>query len=429
MLGSSWCRYEALWGSILSQWRLGLSLTISMALVTTFVIAGAGCNRQTAAVGPAQAFAPLVSVTAATTSNVPVYLDEIGKCSAMESVTVTPQVAGIIIKREFEDGADLKKDQPLFTIDPRPFQAALDSAKAQLAQANAALEFAKLELERYTAVANSRAISKSDWDTKKNAVDVANAQVAAAQAAVETANLNLGYCNIVSPIDGRAGARLVDVGNVVKANEASLLLIQRLDPIYADFTITERDLPEVQKQMAKGVLKTEVRLPIDSQDDARSGDLIFLDNAVQDGSGTVKLRAQIPNPDHHFWPGQFVNVRLVLLVKPSVMVPNVATQVSQQGLFVFKVVPDEKSPTKLAAMQQPVTLGQRHGDLVVIESGLSAGDRVVTFGQMLLQPGSAVKVADSHPSTAPAAPTSTSDQGPANSGSSTAAASVEGGRS
>ncbi|HEY2585018.1 MAG TPA: efflux RND transporter periplasmic adaptor subunit [Tepidisphaeraceae bacterium] len=367
---------------------------VGPAVLCAGLLAVSGCNRgQAQAAGAGQMPPQRVAVSEAVSKDVPVYLDEIGKCTALESVTITPQAAGIITERHFEDGADLKKGQVLFVIDKRPYQAALDSAKAQLSQAKAAQAFARLELDRYTAVANTRAISKTDFDTKQNAMDVANAQLEAAEAAVETAQVNLDYCTIHSPIDGRAGARLVDVGNVVKANEGSLLLIQHLDPIYADFTITERDLPEVQKQMDRGTLKTLVRLPVDSEANARTGNLIFLDNAVQDGSGTVKLRAEIPNADHHFWPGQFVNVRLVLAVKPSVLVPTVATQVSQQGLFVFKVVPDEKSPTKVAVMQQPVTLGLRHGDLVVIDSGLSPGDQVVTFGQMMLQPGSPVMVA------------------------------------
>jgi membrane fusion protein, multidrug efflux system len=377
---------------------------VGPAVLCAGLLAVSGCNRDAAqAQGAGQMPPPGVKVSEAMSKDMPVYLDEIGKCTALESVTITPQVAGIITERRFDDGADLKKGQVLFVIDPRPYKAALDSANAQLAQAKAAQAFAKLELERYAAVANTKAISKSDFDTKQNAMDVSNAQFEAAQAAVETAQLNLDYCTMKSPIDGRAGARLVDVGNVVKANEGSLLLVQHLDPIYADFTVTERDLPDVQKQMARGTLKTEVRLPVDTAAEARTGNLIFLDNAVQDGSGTVKLRAQVSNADHHFWPGQFVNVRLILAVKPSVLVPNVAAQVSQQGLFVFKVVADEKSPTKLAVMQQPVTLGQRHGDLVTVNSGLSAGDRVVTFGQMLLQPGSPVMVVNGEPQ-GPAAP-------------------------
>ena len=376
---------------------LGLILCVGMLTV-------AGCNRS--AGEQVTAFPPTpVTVAPAVAREVPIYLDEIGKCTARESVTITPEVAGLITERHFEDGAELKKGQLLFVIDPRPFQAQLHSAKAQLAQCKAALDYANIQLKRYADVADTRAISQSDYDTKKNAVETAEAQMSAADAAIETATVNLDYCQIHSPIDGRAGARLVDVGNVVKANEGALLSIQRLDPIYADFTITEHNLPEVQKQMAQGVLKTLVRLPTDSESQARTGNLIFLDNAVQDGSGTVKLRAELPNADHHLWPGQFVNVRLVLLVKPSVLVPTIATQISQQGLFVFKVVPDAKSPTKLAAMQQPVKLGQRHGEQVVIENGISAGDRVVTSGQMLLQPGSPLMIVnnDSVPPASPGA--------------------------
>ncbi|HXE54036.1 MAG TPA: efflux RND transporter periplasmic adaptor subunit [Tepidisphaeraceae bacterium] len=386
------------------------------ALAGVCLLALSGCSKPEAQ-ATEQMPSPMVTVAPAVAKDVPVYLDEIGKCSALESVTVRPQVAGRIVERDFEDGADLKKGQVLFKIDPRPFKAAVDSAKAQLAQAKAARELAKIQLQMYSAVADTRAVSKSDFDTKKNAVDVADAQVAAAEAAIETAQVNLDYCEIHSPIDGRAGARLVDAGNVVEANTTSLLLIQHLDPIYADFTITERDLPQVQKQMAQGTLKTQVRLPSDSESDVRTGNLIFLDNAVQDGSGTVRLRAQIPNSDHHFWPGQFVNVRLILVVKPAVLVPATATQVSQQGLFVFKVVADEKSPTKVAVMQQPVKLGQKHGDLVVIDSGLSAGDQVVTAGQMMLQPGSPVTIAN------PSTPSSNNDK------QASAAASTEGSRS
>jgi RND family efflux transporter MFP subunit len=249
---------------------------LKSALFGAALLAVAGCNRHHAQAGaPPQMPPPGVTVAIAIAQDVPVYLDEIGKCTAFESVTITPQIAGIIIERRFEDGADLKAGQVLFRIDPRPFKATLDSANAQLAQAKASEELAKLEFDRYAAVANTAAISKSDFDIKKNAVDVAKSQVAAADAAVESAQLNLNYCEIRSPIDGRAGARLVDVGNVVKANEGSLLLVQRLDPIYADFTITEHDLPEVQKQMARGILKTQVRLPIDSDADAHTGNLIF----------------------------------------------------------------------------------------------------------------------------------------------------------
>ena len=353
------------------------------------LIAAAGCNR-----GPVQAAAgarpegTLVTVATTTATDVPVYLDEIGRNGAFESVTVTPQVGGRITERHFEDGANLTKGQLLFVIDPRPYQAQLDSAQANLAQAKASLELAKIQFARDAELVGTKAISKQDYDTKKSTVDVDEAQVEAAEAALETARLNLEYCFIHSPIEGRAGARLVDVGNVVQANTTSLLLTQRLDPIYADFTITERDLPEVQKEMKRGTLKADVRLPSEPESAARIGKLTFLDNTVQNGTGTVNLRATIANPDHHFWPGQFVNVRLVVETKKgAVLVPNEATQISQKGFYVYVVKSDGTADIRL------VKLGQRQGNDIVITDGLTAGENVVMTGQLTIIPGSKVRVA------------------------------------
>ena len=334
----------------------------------------------------------LVTVSATVSRDVPVYLDEIGKNGAFESVTVTPQVAGRITERHFEDGANLQRGQLLFVIDPRPYQAQLDSAQANLAQAKAALELAKIQFARDEELVGTKAISKQDYDTKKNTVDVDQAQVEAAEAALETAKLNLEYCYIHSPIEGRAGARLVDIGNVVQTNTTALLLIQRLDPIYADFTITERDLPEVQKQMARGNLDARVRLPSDGDEGVRTGKVTFLDNAVQNATGTVNLRATIPNPDHHFWPGQFVNVRLVLATdKGAVMIPSEATQISQKGPFVYVVKPDQTAELRV------ITLGQRQGGNVVVTNGLVAGENVVLTGHLTVVPGAKVKVVQSTP--------------------------------
>jgi multidrug efflux system membrane fusion protein len=283
----------------------------------------------------------------------------------------------------------------LFVIDPRPYKAQLDSAQASLAQAKAALDLAKIQFARDEEVIGTRAISKQDYDTKKNTVDVDQAQVEAAAAVLETARLNLEYCYIHSPIDGRAGARLVDVGNVVQPNATSLLSIQRLDPIYANFTVTESDLPEVQRQMSRGMLKAVVRLPSDSESAAKSGRVEFLDNSVQNGSGTVNLRATINNSDRHFWPGQFVDVRLVLNTeKAAVLIPSQATQISQKGPFVYVVKSDDTADLR------PVKLGQRQGDDVVVTEGVAANERVVLAGQMLVRPGGKVRV-DSSSSAAP----------------------------
>ena len=363
--------------------RHGILGTFSLLLLT---FAASGCSHtqvQAAAAMPA----PLVTLSSATAQDVPRYLDEIGRNGAFESVTVTPQVGGRITERHFQDGENLKKGQILFVIDPRPFKAQLDSAQATLAQAKAALDLARIQFARDEEVIGTRAISKQDYDTKKNTVDVDQAQVDAAEAALETARLNLEYCYIHSPIDGRAGARLVDVGNVVQANSSSLLSVQRLDPIYAIFTITEGDLPEVQKEMARGTLKAGVRLPSDAEGGARAGNVEFLDNAVQNGTGTINLRATLANSDHHFWPGQFVDVRLVLSTqKGAVLIPSQATQISQKGPFVYVIKPDE------TAELRPVTLGQRQGDDVVVTNGLSANERVVVTGQLTVRPGGKVRV-------------------------------------
>jgi membrane fusion protein, multidrug efflux system len=351
-------------------------------------MAESGCNRTNPqAAGPQMPPPPLVSVAKAQAQDVPVYLDEIGKSYAFESVTVTPQVGGRITQRQFQDGADLTKGQLLFVIDPRPYQAQLDSAKGALAQAKAALELAKVEFARSSELFNSKVIAKQDYDTKKSTVEVDQAQVESGEAALETAQLNLEYCYIHSPIQGRAGARLVDVGNVVQANTTGLLLIQRLDPIYADFTITERDLPNVQKEMTRGTLETFVRLPSDPEERVRGGKLTFLDNTVQNGTGTVFLRATISNPDHHFWPGQFVNVRLVLATqKGAVLIPNQATQISQKGPFVYVVKPDNTADLRL------VTLGQRQGENIVVSQGVAPGENVMVAGQMTVAPNSKVRV-------------------------------------
>jgi membrane fusion protein, multidrug efflux system len=338
-----------------------------------------------------------VTVATAVAQDVPFYLDEVGHTVAREVVSVQPQVSGTITEIHFTDGADLKKGDPLFTIDPRPFQAQLNAAEANLAQSKAALDFARIEFGRVKDLVESRAIARQDYDTRKNAVDVGEAQVAQNEAALESAKLNLEYTAIRSPIDGRAGHRLVDPGNVVTANTTTLLNIERMDPIYADFTSTESDFSEVQRASAKHSLRVEVRLPDDTKPEV--GQLTFLDNSVQSSSGTVMLRATVPNPSRHLWPGQFVNVRLVLETLPkAVLVPAAATQDSANGPFVYVLKADD------TAELRPVKLGQRQGELVVVEQGVQPGDRVVMNGQLGVIPGNKVHVVTNPPPGAAAAP-------------------------
>lgn len=330
-----------------------------------------------------------VTVGTAITQNVPVYIDAVGKIVAREIVSIQPQVSGRITQIHFADGADVKVGQLLFTVDPRPYQAQLNQAEANLAQAEAALSLAKTNFARVENLSDPRAVSRQDYDTKKSAVQSADALVRQNRAAVDNARLNLEYCTIRSPINGRAGQRAVDVGNVVAANSTLLLVIQRLDPVYADFTVTENDLTAVQRNMTQRSLRVEVRLP-DDTDDARAGQLTFLDNAVQDGTGTVKLRATLPNPDRRFWPGRFAKVRLILDTRAdAVLVPAEAPQLSANGSFLYVVKNDS------SAEQRMVKLGQRQGELVVVTEGVKAGEKVVVKGQLGVTPGGKVRIATS----------------------------------
>ena len=240
------------------QSALAARAAVAGAALAAAVAAGAafgpaGCNRNSQAGPPPRPAAP-VTVAEAVAGDVPLYLDEIGNTAPFEYVNVQPQVSGRIDKIHFVDGAEVAKGDPLFSIDPRPFEAAVAQADANLKQQQAALQLAGQEFERVKGLIKNKSISQEEFDQRRNAVAVADAMEKAAQAALRTATLSLEYCTINAPINGRAGKRLVDEGNIVKANENSLLEIRRLDPIYADFTVTERDLPEVRRHMAEGTL-------------------------------------------------------------------------------------------------------------------------------------------------------------------------------
>lgn len=382
-----------------------------------------------------------VTVTAAVTQDVPTYLDAIGKTVAREVVSIQPQVSGRIVKIHFTDGASLRKGNLLFTIDTLPFEVSVRQAQANLsrdqalkkqAEANLGREIAQAkwgltQVERYRRLVEDGVVSREQYEQLRANLDSLNANVEAARAAVrsadeaikvdaaaiESAKVQLSYCYIRSPIDGRAGQRLVDIGNVVNpggsnsggsgngtaGNSNSLLVIERLDPIYADFTISQNNLTEVQQRMRAGNLRAEVRLP-DAADDPVVGQLTFLDNAVQSETGQVNLRATIPNVGQRFWPGRFVQVRLVLsTIRGAVLVPTSAPQMSGRGAFVYVVKEDS------TAEQRPVSLGQRQGDLIVVEEGITSGERVVTNGQIGVTPGGKVLIEQPRDASRPAAAT------------------------
>jgi len=315
-----------------------------------------------------------VLVAKVISKDVPLYLDEIGTCAAYETVQVQAQVSGQIIARHFQDGADVKKGDLLFTIDPRPYQAALQQAQAQ-----AALD--QVTLKRQTELRARNVTAPQDFDT-------AQANARKSEAAAAAAQVNVDFCYIKSPINGRAGLRLVDVGNIVSGNTGSgavLLTIQGLDPIYTDFTVAETDLALVRKYLGGPNVKVQTYSP-DDKIPPRIGDLYFIDNAVQPGSGTVKARGVTPNPDHAFWPSEFVRVRFILdTIKDARLVPSQAVQISQSGPFIFVMKSDNTVDLR------PVKPGQRQdGDLMVVASGVEPGETVVVTGQLALAPGSKV---------------------------------------
>jgi multidrug efflux system membrane fusion protein len=362
---------------------------ILFAVLAIFAVAR-GLQRRVESAKAGQPPARLVLVAKVVTKDVPIYLDEIGTCAAYETVQVQAQVSGQITGRHFQDGSDVKQGDLLFTIDPRPFQAALDQAQGQLAQAQAQLALDQITLKRQQALRARNVISPQDLDVAQGTVNSDQAKVQSAEGAVAAAQVNLDYCNIRSPINGRAGLRLVDVGNVVTGNlgtgGAVLLTIQGLDPIYTDFTVAETDLGLVRRYLGG----PNVKVQTDSPDDGippRTGDLYFIDNAVQPGSGTVKARGVTPNPDHALWPSEFVRVRFILdVIKNAQLVPSQAVQISQSGPFVFVVKPDNTVDLR------PVKPGQRQdGDMTVIESGVKAGETVVITGQLALSPGAKVE--------------------------------------
>jgi multidrug efflux system membrane fusion protein len=339
-----------------------------IAIIVLLLLVRAFVGRQKAAPPPAPR---PVEVSKVIQKDVPLYLDEIGTTAAYETVQIQAQVSGQIVAREFKDGVEVKKGDLLFRIDPRPYEAALASAQADLALNQASLK-------RQEELRAKNVSATQEWDT-------AEANARRSEAAVAAARVNLDHCYIKSPIDGRAGLRNVDVGNVVApGGTVSLLTIMGMDPIYTDFTVAEPDLPLVRRYLDNPNLKVVT----DAGDDnvaPRTGSLYFIDNAVQPGAGTIKLRGVTPNPDRALWPSQFVHVRLILdVLKDSKLVPSGAVQIGQNGPYVFVVKADSTLDLR------KVKPGQPQGDFTVITEGVKEGEIVVVSGQLQLAPGTKV---------------------------------------
>jgi multidrug efflux system membrane fusion protein len=365
--------------------RLHLIGGIAGLIVLIVLVRTVATGKKAAVVPPPRQ----VIVAKVTTQDAPVYLDEIGTCAAVETVLVQSQVSGQIVSRDFDDGSDVKKGDVLFKIDPRAYEAALAQAQGQLAQAQSQVVLDQITVKRQQELRAKNVISPQELDTAQATLKNDEAKVKSAEGAVAAAQVNLDFCTIRSPIDGRAGLRNVDAGNIVSAGNGggggtTLLTIQKLDPIYTDFTVSETDIPFVRQYLGGPNVKVETRAPDDNQP-ARTGDLYFLDNAIQPGVGTVKARAVTPNSDRTLWPSQFVRVRLILdMIRDAKLVPNGAVQIGQNGPYIFIVKPDSTLELR------PVKPGQPQGDFTVIIDGVRPNETVVVSGQLQLSPGTKV---------------------------------------
>ena len=359
---------------------LGIALLVCAAL--------AGCSREqknAKASGPP----PAVPVGVATVQqrDFPVYLTGLGSVQAFNTVDLKSRIDGQIMQVNFQEGQDVKQGDLLIQIDARPYQVALQTANANLQRDEAQLNNAKVQYERMKALYAGGVIAKQDLDTQEASFGQYEGTIAADRAAVDSAKLNLSYTRITSPINGRIGLRQVDIGNYVQASSTTpMVVITQLHPIAIVFTLPEDQLQAVRQRMKQGTLVVDV-YGRDDQTRLSTGKLLTIDNQIDQTTGTAKLKAVFENPENSLWPNQFVNVHLLLETrKDALTMPASAIQRGPQGTFTYVV--DAKNTVQV----KPVQIALTQGNTVVIESGLQAGDRVVTDGQEKLQPGSRVNV-------------------------------------
>jgi multidrug efflux system membrane fusion protein len=363
------------------------------AFFATLLLAN-GCSRQTATKngGPV----PVLTAQAFTT-NVPVRIDPgpVGHVMAYSTVTVHSQIGGAISGIFFQEGQNVKKGDLLYTIDRRPAQATLDQARAALARDSAQLEYSRINFEREKKLFDQKLISQDEFDTNKANYDALTGTVALDRAAVTNALLNLEYCDIRSPMDARTGSLLAFKGNVVKAPDDTLVTLNQIHPIYVQFGVPEQFLPEIKKQMRAN--KLSVTATFEGMDGpAPQGELTFVDNTVDQTTGMIQLKAAFANEDDALWPGQYVQVQVTLSeLTNAVVVPSQAVQVGQNGQFIYVVKSDLTNTAGPFVENRPVKTGIAFGNETVVQSGVAAGETVVTDGQLRLAPKMKVTIKNS----------------------------------
>lgn len=342
----------------------------------------AGCSRE--AGGKQSAPATPVVAGAAAKQTVPVEIEAIGTATAFSAITVRSKVAGEITQVHFKEGQDIKKGDPLFNIDCRDLMATLRQAEANLAKDIAVSKNAEEDAIRYRTLVEKGYVAKQQYAQARTNAESSAGVVEAGRALVENIKVRLGYCRISSPISGRTGGLAMDRGNLVKENDSILVTINQITPIYVGFTVPEKYLSEIKRYSAGKDLKVHAYIPTDPQPE--EGILTFIDNTVDNATGTIALKATFPNPKKRLWPGQFLNVVVTLTERAAVLVPSRAVLSGQKGAYVFAVKPDNTVEIR------PVETSTTYRDSSIIEKGLAAGERVVLDGQLRLIQGARVKI-------------------------------------
>ncbi len=327
-----------------------------------------------------------VTVAVSVLKTVPVQLRAIGNVEAYSTVSVRSQIGGVLVRVHFKEGQDTEKDDLLFTIDPRPYEAALKQAEATLARDTAQLENAREQARRYEELVKKGYVTQEQYEQVRTNAVALEATVSADRAVVENARLNLKYCYIYSPISGRTGNLNVNEGNLIKANaDSSMVVINQVQPVYVTFSVPEQNLTDIRRHMSGGKLNIDAYASREDRDPLQ-GVLTFIDNTVDISTGTIKLKGQFENKGKRLWPGQFVDIRTTLTnLLNAVVVPSGAVQTGQQGQYLYVV------SGETAELRQ-VTAGSEYEGMTVILKGLQAGETVVTDGQLRIMPGARVEV-------------------------------------
>ena len=358
-------------------------VVFAIALVALVVSIGCGDTKKAQAVS--QPAAP-VTVGQAEVKVVPVTVSAVGNITPYTTVQVKSMVTAPVLSVNFKPGDFVKKGQLLFALDDSSFKADVMRAEGQLLKDKAAAQNAEVQAKRYAALFQQGVVAREQNDVMQSTAEQAQAAVKADEAAVETAKINVRYCRIISPIDGRAGDVLVYPGNLIKANDLNLAVINQITPIYVDFSVPEQYLADIKKYMASGQLKVQSFFADPTQPPA-NGKLTFIDNTVDPKTGAIGLKATFENGDRRLWPGQFVNTTITLSTIPNaVTVPLSAVQNGQKGPYIYVVGNDRK-----AELRQ-VALGPQVQNLQVIQSGVNPGETVVTDGQLRVVPGGSVDI-------------------------------------